>query len=195
MQTQTQQTQNTGPKSPIVIDVREKDEFDAEHIEGSVHVPLSLFPSMAPGILNALSDRSLLLMCRSGNRARIARDQIPGLGFAEVQVTVFEGGIQAWKSSGKPTVARRKSHLPIMRQVQAIAGGSILAFSLLAYFVNPAFLFGAAFFGAGLFVAGTTGFCGMAEVLARMPWNQSNPTNREELCAVSPASGDCGKTH
>jgi hypothetical protein len=52
-------------------------------------------------------------------------------------------------------------------------GICLLAATALAYFVNPLFLFVATFFGAGLTVAGLTGFCGLARVMALMPWNQS----------------------
>ena len=180
-------------KSEVIIDVREKDEFEAEHIEGSIHLPLSHFGTAAPGVLHNLSDRSIILMCRSGNRARLAQDQIASLGFGETKTTVYEGGIRAWKEAGKATIAKRKGHLPIMRQVQTLVGAFTLLFSILAWLISPAFLWGAAFFGAGLLVAGTTGFCGLAELLAILPWNRTNPTNREELCSASPASGACSR--
>jgi hypothetical protein len=38
--------------------------------------------------------------------------------------------------------------------------------------VQPAFLGLSAFVGAGLVFAGTTGWCGMAKLLAMMPWNR-----------------------
>ena len=42
----------------------------------------------------------------------------------------------------------------------------------LGLLVHPAFWGLSAFVGAGLFVAGATGFCGMARLLAIMPWNR-----------------------
>jgi rhodanese-related sulfurtransferase len=189
MNTHSQASSN----AEVILDVREKDEFEAEHIEGSIHLPLSHFGTAAPGVLHNLSDRSIILMCRSGNRARLAKEQIVSLGFGETKTAVYEGGIRAWKETGKPTVAMRKGHLPIMRQVQTLVGAFTLLFSILAWLISPMFLFGAAFFGAGLLVAGATGFCGMAELLAKLPWNRTNPTNREELCTASPASGACSR--
>ena len=41
----------------------------------------------------------------------------------------------------------------------------------LTLLVHPGFLWLVAFIGGGLTVAGLTGFCGMARLLARMPWN------------------------
>lgn len=174
--------------NPVIIDVREKDEFNAEHIEHSIHIPLSSFAAQAPALFKSLSGKSVLLMCRSGKRAGLAASQ--AAAFREnVQLEVFQGGILEWKKQGKPTVAAKKAHLPIMRQVQLIAGSLVLTGALLSYFVNPAFIFLSGFVGAGLTVAGATGSCGMAEILARLPWNKTHPGAKQELCSVSPNSG------
>ncbi len=178
--------------SETIIDVRERDEFEAEHVEHSINVPLSHFASVAPGVLNQLRDRDVLILCRGGNRARLAAEQIAQLGYADkVKAKVYEGGILEWKRLGKPTIASRKHHLPIMRQVQLVAGSAVLTATLLGVYVNPWFLAVSAFFGAGLTFAGATGFCGMAVLLSKMPWNRAVPTLKEELCQVSPGSGAC----
>lgn len=170
--------------SSVIIDVRERDEFDAEHVEHSIHIPLSNFERQAPAVFKSLSGKSVLLMCRSGKRAGLAATQASG--FCEgVQLEVFKGGILEWKNQGKPTVAASKGHLPIMRQVQLIAGSLVLTGVLLSYFVNPAFLFLSGFVGAGLTVAGATGFCGMAKLLVWMPWNRNSSNTEKEACQVS----------
>ena len=56
-----------------------------------------------------------------------------------------------------------------MRQVQIGAGGMILTGTLLSLLVHPGWIALAMFAGVGLFVAGTTGFCGMAILLEKMP--------------------------
>jgi hypothetical protein len=66
----------------------------------------------------------------------------------------------------------------------------------LGVLVNPWFLAVAAFFGAGLTFAGTTGTCGLALVLMKMPWNRPLALPSEgdgAVCAV-PGSGTatCG---
>lgn len=171
----------------VILDVRERDEFDAEHIEHSINVPLSQFASVAPGVLNQLREHKVILMCRSGNRAKLAARQIEQLGYADkIHAHVFEGGILRWKTQGRPTIEKKRGHLPIMRQVQLIAGSGVLLFTVFGAFVNPWFLAGTAFFGAGLTVAGATGFCGMAHLLAWMPWNKTVPSTHEELCQASP---------
>lgn len=176
--------------NPVIIDVREKDEFEAEHIESSIHIPLSVFGKQAPAILKTLRGQPVILMCRSGKRAGLAAQQAEG--FCEgLRIEVFKGGILEWKNQGKPTIANQKAHLPILRQVQLIAGVIIVLGALLAYFVSPNFILLSAFVGTGLTVAGATGFCGMAKILARMPWNKAQPALAKEMCAVSPASGRC----
>jgi rhodanese-related sulfurtransferase len=174
----------------IIIDVREEDEFDAEHVENSIHIPLSSFEKQAPAIFKTFHGQNVMIMCRSGKRAGIATQQ--AARFSEgVQLEVFKGGILEWKNQGKPTIASKKSHLPIMRQVQLAAGSLALTGAVLAYWVSPNFIFLTGFVGAGLAVAGATGFCGMAEILARMPWNKGTPELSKEVCAVSPASRSC----
>jgi predicted branched-subunit amino acid permease len=59
-----------------------------------------------------------------------------------------------------------------MRQVQIGAGSLVLIGIILGTLVAPGFYALSAFVGAGLVFAGTTGFCGMAHLLARMPWNR-----------------------
>lgn len=66
-----------------------------------------------------------------------------------------------------------KQPLELMRQVQMAAGGLILTGAALGTFVHPSFYGLCAFVGAGLFLAGATGFCGMARLLAVMPWNRA----------------------
>lgn len=176
----------------VIIDVRERDEFEAEHVEHSINVPLSHFAAVAPGVLNQLRERDVVLFCRSGNRARLAADQLRQLGYSDkVAARVLEGGILEWKRQGKPTIQRKASHLPVMRQVQLVAGSVVLLSTVLGAFVSPAFLLVSGFVGAGLTVAGATGFCGLALLLAKMPWNSRLPSTQEELCQVSPRAGGC----
>ena len=157
----------------LIIDVRERDEFDADHIIHSIHLPLGDFEARAPNLLQHFKEHEIVLMCRSGRRAKLARDQLKNLELSpHSRVTVYEGGILRWKEEGKPTVSLKERHFPIMRQVQ-IGAGSLVVLSVVAsYLVDPKFILLAGFVGAGLTVAGVTGFCGMAELLIRMPWNR-----------------------
>jgi len=176
--------------SPVIIDVREKDEFDAEHIENSIFCPMSEFQRLAPGILHNLIDKEVILMCRSGRRAELCRQMIEQMGFQDkVKAKVYEGGILKWKQEGKPVVTRKKAKLPLLRQVQLVIGLGILIATYLTLKVNLNFIWLIAFFGAGLTIAGLTGFCGMAVLLSKLPYNKN--LSKDELCCVSPSSGSC----
>jgi len=160
----------------VILDVREQDEFAAEHIPGSVWVPLSQFGHTAPGVLQSLAGKKIVLMCRSGNRAKLALEQITQLGFGgQPAAEVYEGGILEWARQGKPVLTGRCAPLPIMRQVQIAAGLGVLLSVLLGFTVDRRITWAAAFIGAGLTFAGVTGFCGLARLLALMPWNKACP--------------------
>lgn len=152
----------------VLVDIRERDEFAREHIPGAAPTPLSVFEKAD---LQIVPGRDVVFMCRSGNRTqancnRLAA-RIPG------QAYVLAGGIDGWKTAGLATDTNRKAPLEMMRQVQMVAGGLILTGAALGLLVHPGFWGLAAFVGAGLFFAGATGFCGMARLLAVMPWNRN----------------------
>ena len=62
-----------------------------------------------------------------------------------------------------------------MRQVQIAAGSLVLLGLILSQTVAPAWILLCWFVGAGLTFAGLSGFCGMARLLALMPWNRVRP--------------------
>jgi rhodanese-related sulfurtransferase len=66
----------------------------------------------------------------------------------------------------------KNAPLPLMRQVQIAAGSLILLGLILSNTVAPAWIILTWFVGAGLTFAGVSGFCGMARLLAVMPWNR-----------------------
>ena len=71
-------------------------------------------------------------------------------------------------------MTERSARAPIslQRQVQMVAGSLIVAGTLLGAFVSPWFLLLSGFVGAGLTFAGITNTCGMAMLLAKLPYNQ-----------------------
>lgn len=157
----------------VIIDVRERDEFLSEHIEGSINIPLTDFPTHAPGVLRQVADRPLLFMCRGGNRARLAVDSLKTIPVTlQHPPQVFDGGILAWQNKGLPVVKLRAARLPIIRQVHLCAGLLVLVGAVLALTINLWWAVLPAFVGAGLTLAGATGFCGMAMLLAKAPWNR-----------------------
>ena len=59
-----------------------------------------------------------------------------------------------------------------MRQVQIVAGGLVLLGVILSQAAAPGWIWLSGFVGAGMIFAGISGFCGMARLLAVMPWNR-----------------------
>lgn len=148
----------------LLVDVREPDEHARERVPGARNVPLSRL-----GALPAEAT-AIVFHCRSGARTAANADRLAEA--AACQAYILEGGIDAWKRAGLPIAVDRGQPLEIMRQVQIAAGALVLAGVLLSLWVAPAFLALSGFVGAGLMFAGITGWCGMAKLLAVLPWNR-----------------------
>lgn len=149
-----------------IVDVREPAEFASVHIVGARSIPLGMLDrvEIAPG-----EGEKLLLVCASGRRSGMACERLAAPGR---EVYSLVGGIGAWKQAGGAIAEGARQVLPLERQVLAIAGFLVLSGVILSLLLHPYFIALSAFVGAGLMVAGLTGFCGMALLLARAPWNQ-----------------------
>ncbi|WP_312760251.1 rhodanese family protein, partial [Pulveribacter sp.] len=84
-----------------------------------------------------------------------------------------EGGLDGWKRAGLPVLRDTSQPLELQRQVQIAAGSLVALGTALGAGVSPWFLLLPGFVGCGLVFAGVSGFCGMARLLVRMPWNRS----------------------
>lgn len=151
----------------VLVDIREADEFARSHVAGALSRPLS---SYEQANLKMVAGKDVVFTCRSGMRtgANCARLSARIAGDAYV----LEGGLDNWAKAGLPVVTDAKAPLEMMRQVQIGAGLLVLIGVALGFAVHPGWFGLAAFVGAGLTFAGATGFCGMARVLALMPWNR-----------------------
>ena len=152
-----------------LIDVREPVEHAEEHIDGATLIPLGQIESRASEI-----DRNqpLVITCRSGKRGADAVKKLQAMGFTNARN--LEGGVLAWKAAGYPVGKSAKKVFPLMQQVQLIIGLGVLTGAILSLTVNPNWVFLCAFFGAGLTFAGSTGWCGLAILMSKMPWNRLN---------------------
>ncbi|MCC5899511.1 MAG: rhodanese-like domain-containing protein [Phormidium sp. BM_Day4_Bin.17] len=148
----------------LLIDVREPSEHAGEKIAGSQLMPLSRFnPQDIP------SDRPFVLHCQTGTRSAQAAQKLFAAGVE--QVSHLDGGLNAWKQAGHPTIVNKNAPISIMRQVQIVAGSLVLIGTILGRFF-PGFLFLSGFVGAGLLFAGISNTCMMARLLAKLPYNQ-----------------------
>lgn len=150
----------------LLIDVREPAEFAASHIPLAVSLPLSGLPEM---LAELPQDRALIFQCQSGMRSA----QACALAVTRAESVSLDGGIAAWRSAGLPVIGNAGPRLSIFRQVQMIVG-VMVALLVLAGFAGLTAAFAmAGIMGAMLAFAGATGWCGLAMLLARMPWNRA----------------------
>ena len=152
-------------KGVTVIDVREPMEYATGHITGSLNVPLARITQAD------LPRGPLVLVCQSGNRSAKALSQLIQQGYPH-PVADLMGGLPAWQQAGFDVRKLKGAPLPLMRQVQIAAGSLVLLGVILSQTVAPSWIWLSGFVGAGLTFAGISGFCGMARLLAAMPWNQ-----------------------
>lgn len=168
-------------KRVLLLDVRTPAEHGEKHIAGSRLMPLERWDGAAARSLVEEAEE-VVLVCRSGNRAEQARRKLEEAGCEGPRV--LEGGVLAWERAGLP-LERGKSVLSLERQVRIAAGGLVLAGVLLGWQLHGGFFALSGFVGAGLMFAGITDWCGMAMLLAKMPWNQRSGVKCEGAsCSV-----------
>lgn len=151
-----------------LLDVRTPGEFEAEHIAGAYNVPLDTLAEHGPEIRAGVA-APVVLVCRSGQRARRAEEALATAGMENLYV--LEGGMTAWTAAGRP-VRRGVPRMSLERQVRIVAGALAATGGLLALFVSPMFAILPAFVGSGLVFAGVTDTCTMGMLLARLPYNR-----------------------
>ena len=154
----------------ILIDIREADEHARERIPGAHHLALS---KLDAADLAVHQGKPVVFHCRSGARTLSNAGRLAGRVGSDCEAYVVEGGLDAWRRAGLPVVADRRAPLELQRQVQIGAGSLAFLGTLLGLTVSPWFFAIPLFVGGGLMVAGVTGFCGMAVLLMRAPWNRA----------------------
>ena len=158
-----------------LIDVRTSAEFDAAHIPGSYHVPLETL-SEHRDEFRALSQQ-VVLICQSGGRASQAGEMLAAAGLTNVRV--LEGGLGQWTLTGGP-VDRGRGRWSLERQVRGVAG-SLVVLSVVASLFVPALVVVAGLVGAGLVFSALTNTCGMALLLAKLPYNRGAACDVREV--------------
>jgi rhodanese-related sulfurtransferase len=154
-------------REALLIDVREPSEYAAEHIPDAQLLPLSTFD---PARVPQEAGKKVVLHCVMGKRSEQAGQKLLDAGFTTVYN--FRGGVQAWKDAGYTTTRGQQAPLSLQRQVQIVSGSLVLLGTLLGVLGSPWFLLLSGAVGIGLVYAGVSGTCGMATLLARLPYNQ-----------------------
>ncbi|PWW62041.1 rhodanese-like domain-containing protein [Actinokineospora spheciospongiae] len=86
------------PEGTALLDVRERDEWDAGHAPGAAHIPMSELA----GRLGDLTDTTYLVICRSGGRSARVTTYLNANGWEAANV---DGGMQVWEAQGRPVVS------------------------------------------------------------------------------------------
>ena len=84
----------------LIIDVREKDEWDEQHIPGAIHLSrgtLELDVEEKVPDMNA----TIICHCGGGGRSALAAESLQKMGYKNVRS--MAGGFKAWKAAGLPT--------------------------------------------------------------------------------------------
>ncbi|KAI9903756.1 hypothetical protein N3K66_000285 [Trichothecium roseum] len=98
----------------VLLDVREKEQFELASIPGSVNVPISSFMRLradndddeGPEWMSHLSgDGPVYLVCRVGNDSQVAARKLMDMGLGDDgrPIKDIAGGLRAWKSTVDPT--------------------------------------------------------------------------------------------
>ena len=93
-------------KSTVVVDLRDKAEFDEGHIVDSINVPFSQWQTQQNGDgkteLHNYREKPLVLVCKMGQQSTHVARKISGDDFSEVYR--LGGGVMEWRSAQLPLV-------------------------------------------------------------------------------------------
>jgi rhodanese-related sulfurtransferase len=84
----------------VIVDVREKDEWDEEHIPNATHLSRG---TIELDIEGKIPDRNALIICHcgGGGRSALAVESLQKMGYKNVRS--MAGGFKAWKAARLPT--------------------------------------------------------------------------------------------
>ena len=97
--------QNIQNGDAYIIDVREQDEFDLCHIDGTVLVPLSCLPEKIQTV-EIPTDKKIIFHCLKGGRSAEAIAYLEQNILKGYDVYNMEGGILAWIEAGYPVISK-----------------------------------------------------------------------------------------
>ena len=95
--------------SPLILDIRELDEFEAMHIRDSIHVPRGIleqscewdYEETVPRLVTARAQK-IVVVCRSGNRSVLAARTMQLMGYEDVRS--LKTGLKGWNDYELPLI-------------------------------------------------------------------------------------------
>ena len=90
----------TKSSDAVLVDVREKDEWDESHIPDAVHMSRG---TVELEVEEKFPDRNTTIICHcgGGGRSALAAESLQKMGYKNVRS--MAGGFKAWKAAGLPT--------------------------------------------------------------------------------------------
>jgi rhodanese-related sulfurtransferase len=87
-------------REATVVDVRETDEWDEEHIPGAIHISRG---TIELDVEEEVPDPDAMIICHcgGGGRSALAAESLHKMGYKNVRS--MAGGFKAWKAAGLPT--------------------------------------------------------------------------------------------
>jgi rhodanese-related sulfurtransferase len=87
-------------KEAVIVDVRDKDEWDEGHIPNAIHLSRG---TIELDIEEKVPDPNAMIICHcgGGGRSALAAESLQKMGYRNVRS--MAGGLKAWKAAGLPT--------------------------------------------------------------------------------------------
>ncbi|MFF7794560.1 rhodanese-like domain-containing protein [Streptomyces sp. NPDC007991] len=167
-----------------IIDVRTPGEYATGHLPDAHNIPLDHLDAALPALNVAAERGDLLVVCASGARSAQACRRLAEAGITAATLT---GGTSTWTRLGHDVhrPAGVRTPWPMERQVR-LAAGSLVLSGLLAGRLRPAARWISAGVAGGLVFSAVTDTCGMARLLAKLPYNRPKATDLDStLTALS----------
>lgn len=73
-------------KEYMIIDVRTEEEYDSAHVVGAINIPYDEIE----GNINLDINKNIFVYCKSGNRSKIAFNELTRLGYTVYDLGAFE---------------------------------------------------------------------------------------------------------
>ena len=87
-------------QSPILVDVREDEEWEKAHAIGAIHLSRGTIEQKIEEVIPD-PETPIICYCGGGNRSALVAESLQKLGYTQVKSLV--GGFKAWQEAGLPT--------------------------------------------------------------------------------------------
>lgn len=103
---------------PLILDIREPEEFNAMRIKDSINVPRGIleqscewdYEETVPELVQS-RDKPIVLVCRSGNRSVLAAYTMQQMGYENVKS--LKTGLKGWNDYEQPLVDNNNNDVDI----------------------------------------------------------------------------------